>query len=107
MAWLASVALTKHRQHHSSLQSTPTLYLDLHCQQQKPPHVHSYSSFATISAGSHARLRPDLSGTCLAVRARDIQTLAKGVFGKAIEFAPASHGNLTVGEETIVTGIEL
>ena len=73
----------------------------------KPPHVHSYSSFATISAGLHARLRPDLSGTCLAVRARDIQTLAKGVFGKAIEFAPASHGNLTVGEETIVTAIEL
>ena len=38
--------------------------------------------------------------------ARDIQTLAKGVFGKAIKSPTASSGKLTVDEETIVAGID-
>jgi hypothetical protein len=38
--------------------------------------------------------------------ARDIQTLAKGVFGETIKSATASQGKLTVDEETIVAGID-
>jgi hypothetical protein len=38
--------------------------------------------------------------------ARDIQTLAKDVFGKTIKSATPSQGKLTVDEETIVAGID-
>lgn len=38
--------------------------------------------------------------------ARDVQTLAKSVFGKTIKTATASPGRLAVEEETIVTGLD-
>ena len=38
--------------------------------------------------------------------ARDVQTLAKGVFGKSIKSATASLGKLTIAEETIVAEID-
>ena len=38
--------------------------------------------------------------------ARDIQTVAKGVFGKTIRAATASSGRLTVDEEIIMAGID-
>ena len=42
----------------------------------------------------------------MAGRACDIQTLAKGVFRETIKYATASHGKLTIDEETIVAEID-